>query len=215
MAKYEVECTSGISEECEGEFRVDLYGRRSQREWKLENYDWTCDACKAEQRRRENERSAEANAERGLPELEGSDKQIGWAETIRAGKMEEIDEVQVQIESAEPSDEDQRVLKGLLLEEVAAVRRETSAGAWIDRRDRHFGRLIKRRAKRRFDAGEQPRSKVETFVRTRLDELGLDEPDPDYMMQITHAWMDEAGLEDVDQAREQVHAAIISTLPER
>ena len=83
MAKYQVECPV-----CEEAHTVQLYGKNSDREYKLENWDWTCDECAAKalaiKSEKESREAAEANAEAALPDLVGSEKQVAWAETIRA-----------------------------------------------------------------------------------------------------------------------------------
>lgn len=86
MAKYLVKCS-----ECGEDMKVDLIGKHKVREWKLENYTWICDSCKQEIRDRKNENARINNREAGLPELNGSEKQIAWAETIRAGFNSEIE----------------------------------------------------------------------------------------------------------------------------
>lgn len=80
--KYDVEYSCGHSGE------VELFGPGKERDRKLE---WLatipCPACKREQqttdRAARSAQSATANAADGLPALEGSPKQIAWAETIR------------------------------------------------------------------------------------------------------------------------------------
>lgn len=54
-----------------------LYGNRAWREREL------CSNCKQAERDKENRAAAVANAEAGYPPLEGTEKQIAWAETIR------------------------------------------------------------------------------------------------------------------------------------
>lgn len=66
MAKYDVECP-----ECGDSYAVQLYGNSRDREWKLDNWDWTCDECKERARQEENKKAAAANAEAGLPALTG------------------------------------------------------------------------------------------------------------------------------------------------
>jgi len=85
MAKYYVTC-----EECETEFRVDLVGKVKDREWKLENYTWVCDECKEKKRQEDNEKAAEEAKANGLPELQGSEKQVAWANTIRKQRIETL-----------------------------------------------------------------------------------------------------------------------------
>jgi len=52
-------------------------------DWKIE-HGHVCDACLKRQREAEAAKAAEANAEAGLPALQGTEKQIAWAERIRA-----------------------------------------------------------------------------------------------------------------------------------
>ncbi|NBB84971.1 MAG: hypothetical protein GVY12_01950 [Bacteroidetes bacterium] len=212
MAKYTVDCTSGISGDCAGTFRVQLYGKRKDREWKLENYDWTCDACKAEKRRRKNQASAEANAERGLPGLEGSDKQIGWAETIRARKVEELDDLEQQARSqlTDVEEDRERDLLRMLVARIDEVRHETDAGWWIDYRDRRLTRLLTSDVQRAYDRGERPAERVASFVRTRLGEHETDDPTEiphEALMDLCDDWADEAGI-DRQEAMDQVNEAL-------
>lgn len=87
MAKYDVECPS-----CGSSYQVSLFGNHKDREWKLENWDWTCDECKEKERQEANAQAAAANADAGLPPLTGSKKQIAWAETIRKQKITHIED---------------------------------------------------------------------------------------------------------------------------
>ena len=65
------------------------YNRADANNWEVwaEGQDWLCDKCKKaeiqEQRAAKNEAAAIKADIMGLPKLEGSDKQIAWAETIR------------------------------------------------------------------------------------------------------------------------------------
>lgn len=86
MAKYDVSC-----ERCQGTFVVQLYGKSEDRQWRLDNFTWVCDACREEERREENARAAASNTALGLPALAGSEKQISWAENIRAQKLAHIE----------------------------------------------------------------------------------------------------------------------------
>jgi len=88
-----------------------------------------CPACRAAQAKT---RSAAA----GLPTLNGSDKQIAWAEQIRQRAVTAFAEAQSVIEAAAPdADSRQRALDAL-----ATIRTRTmgttDAGIWIDIRDR-------------------------------------------------------------------------------
>lgn len=77
--KYEVKMSCGHTE------TIQLFGKCADRERKiewLERYG-LCEECKKEQVAKEIKKAEEA----GLPELEGSEKQIAWAAKIRNGFM--------------------------------------------------------------------------------------------------------------------------------
>lgn len=77
--KYEVKMSCGHTE------TIQLFGKCADRERKiewLERYGF-CEECKKEQAAKEIKKAEEA----GLPELEGSEKQIAWAAKIRNGFM--------------------------------------------------------------------------------------------------------------------------------
>ena len=208
MAKYDVECADQIAEDCEGTFKVQLYGKHDKREWKLENYDWTCDTCKEEKRRRKNAESAEANAERGLPELDGSEKQVPWAETIRAGRMDDLDEFEEEIHEAETPEPEHEEMQRLALEKLQAVRHETDAGWWIDTRDDYdfCRRRILKPAKKAHQRGERAWEDVEAFVDSEVEgdpaDLG-----PADLMDLCEAWQERTGA-DAERAERVVNCVL-------
>lgn len=55
-----------------------------------EEQGFICSECQDKLRQAENTKAAEQNQAAGLPKLNGSDKQIAWAEKIRAGKLETV-----------------------------------------------------------------------------------------------------------------------------
>lgn len=91
MAKYQVTFTCGHTE------TIQLFGKTSERErwieWAEQNK--VCPECYEKQKKEARQVATWAAAkeadENGLPTLSGSDKQIKWAETIRAEKLAEID----------------------------------------------------------------------------------------------------------------------------
>lgn len=91
MAKYDVTFTCGHTE------TVQLYGKTSERERWIEwaEANKLCSEChqtaKEESRQEATKAAAKEAEENGLPGLAGSEKQIAWAETIRAEKLAEID----------------------------------------------------------------------------------------------------------------------------
>jgi len=132
MAKYEVECPS-----CESTYTVQLTGPHRDREWKLENFDWTCDECKEKARQEANQQAATANLQAGLPPLTGSEKQIAWAETIRKQKIATLDEALVRRDLSDRIDADRFHVA------VASLKNKTAAMWWIDNRDTHVDYLMR------------------------------------------------------------------------
>jgi hypothetical protein len=91
MAKYDVTYTCGHTGV------IQLVGPGSKREWLLaREQEKLCPDCFQEKlkadREKENAEAAEKNQAAGLPQLEGTEKQIAWAETIRAHKLEYVAE---------------------------------------------------------------------------------------------------------------------------
>ena len=93
------------------------------------------------ERAKANQAATDANAEAGLPALQGSPKQIAWAETIRATGLESIDELMAHNTnlSADQTATVERATTGL--------KAEISAGWWIEHQKedgksllRHFAR---------------------------------------------------------------------------
>lgn len=115
---------------------VELFGPERDRERKLEWYrdSAVCPECYAKQQA--DERAA-IESQYTLPALTGSEKQIAWAEKIRAGFLAERPEAEksltVQSDRVAPEVMEQfRTLMTKFLDEFFA---ESSAGKWIDRRN--------------------------------------------------------------------------------
>ena len=76
---------------CGHEGRVDLFGKHSEREYKLEQFARDiCPECAAAQRAKKDEEAIVAAKASGLPELEGSEKQVAWATRIRQNLITEF-----------------------------------------------------------------------------------------------------------------------------
>ena len=147
MAKYDVECPV-----CHTTYRVALFGPTRDREYKLENWDWTCKECKDKARQEENEKAAAANSAAGLPQLTGSEKQIAWAEKLRAERFEliekcragELDDWYVDAYYGTP----RRGGRVLPLDgehfpcAIELLKQQTSAHWWIDQRDTKIGIVL-------------------------------------------------------------------------
>lgn len=125
MAKYEVAYSCGHTAE------IQLFGKHTERENKIAwlEREGICPECHAKQQQAERAAAAaaakEANAE--LPTLEGSEKQIAWAETIRAKFNAELKEKGFRFEMAETDAKLKNALDATLY--------NTSAKWWIDHRE--------------------------------------------------------------------------------
>lgn len=110
---------------CGHEDRVQIAGPVATRDARAARQygDRMCAACQAAARAAETEQAAAEAVADHLPELQGSDKQVAWAQRIRAEAM-----AAVRAMSAPAGHED--AFGGL----VARLREQSSAGAWIDGR---------------------------------------------------------------------------------
>lgn len=118
-----------VTHKCGHEVVYQLYGKFEDRERKAAYYETLdCPECR---RRRELEQ-AETNAQAdNLPELNGSEKQIAWALSIRNKWMELVSNLIAQVNAntnANPQ------LKEKFIAAVASRKGETSAAWWIDNR---------------------------------------------------------------------------------
>jgi len=128
MAKYDVTYSCGHSD------TVQLYGKTRDREWRLaREQEKLCPECwkkyREEERAKENAKAAEANKAAGLPELEGTEKQIAWAETIRKSMIDHVAEYYISQITDEAKAERPEIMKGF-----EAMKRHTDASWWIDNR---------------------------------------------------------------------------------
>lgn len=131
MAKYT------ITHACGHQQTHQLYGKSSERDRKITWLgDQPCTDCWKEQQEAErNSASATAAseaAERGLPHLQGSEKQIAWAETIRKTNLEKL----ARIESFAKDDDAEA--KKVVMAAIAAIKGQDSAHWWIENRDEYF-----------------------------------------------------------------------------
>ena len=130
MAHYNVEHVCGHDQE------IELFGKTSQRYEKIE---WMarglCPDCyrekKQQEREQENERAAKLSKSLGFSQLEGSEKQILWANSIRQKVYENICQ----------SDTEHPVYGYTLVAEAISL--ETSAKWWIDHRSVDCLRITK------------------------------------------------------------------------
>lgn len=133
-----------------------------------------CDDCRAKRLAIENAEAADANAASGLPALIGSEKQVAWAETIRAKMLPRIKEFRDLIpqrrrnlpdptESAARADAYQAIKRNLDLAEIGLdlLLGKTSAAWWIDQRATAIEEIL-RGMKREIEAVEAARMTAPT-----------------------------------------------------
>jgi len=124
---------------CGHEGRVALFGKNSEREYKLKHFARICPECAAAQRAKKDEEAVAAAKASGLPELEGSEKQVAWATRIRQNAINEF---------AGWGDEDFEVFdnnktKDQVKELFEAALKQTRATFWINNRSGVFMMLEK------------------------------------------------------------------------
>lgn len=83
MSKYHIVRACGHEED------IQIYGpaklRQGRADWEADRLCRECWLAQREQERQAaNQAAAEASADNGLPQLQGSEKQIAWAESLRA-----------------------------------------------------------------------------------------------------------------------------------
>jgi len=132
MAKYDITYSCGHSD------TIQLYGKTKDREWKIANEESKlCPDCwkkqRDEERAKANAEAAEANKAAGLPELEGTEKQISWAETIRKSMIEHMEEYYISQITGEAKAEHPEEYKRIM-QSFEAMKRHTDASWWIDNR---------------------------------------------------------------------------------
>lgn len=92
-----------------------------------------CGRCYAAQRATDRQAAAEAaarqNHELGLPALGGSERQIAWAETIRAEKLKQINDLIDRVMARN------NALPPAVEAAISQVRAVATAAWWIDNRD--------------------------------------------------------------------------------
>lgn len=146
MAWYEIK---GI---CGHTFRKQLYGKTSSRlsyvEWANNNLECPdCYKAGIEKKRQEQADKAKQEAiKENLPELEGSEKQIQWAETIRKSKIEAIRELAGKISNednclTDRQKQTKQEIIDLLKNKMNQLKSKKSAKWFIDCRNTEYNRF--------------------------------------------------------------------------
>jgi hypothetical protein len=138
MAKYNVTHTCGHTE------TVQLYDSVKSREYRLSRLEQEqCQDCKRSRHDASNLEATIANAINGLPALmQGSDRQIGWADQIRRTKLLEMDALMAKL-YADPRAQEEPSLMAAWQAAERAVRSQTSATWWIDHRNKPVADLMR------------------------------------------------------------------------
>lgn len=120
MAKY------SVTYKCGHTGTVELFGKTSDREWRLEQLaKGNCPDCEEAEMRKV---IAEFNAERELPALSGTDRQVAWADKLRMYAIRMIEDEYGRMSDGSPDKEPM----SQVLQEMYSI---TDARFWIDHRD--------------------------------------------------------------------------------
>ncbi len=125
--------------ECGADLRVQLYGPHKQREWEAEHQ--YCDDCKTKyvvkKREAEAAKAKEATDDLVFCELQGSEKQIAWADTIRRKQAAVLKELYTKSNQKTDDPRKVKLLAQAKIEAMNLFTQEPSARVIIDGRDRN------------------------------------------------------------------------------
>lgn len=117
MGKEIVKC-----QECKKEYVVDLFGKIKDRERRVKNWSGLCESCKS----KKGVLAADQNKKNGMAELKGSEKQVRWANQIRAKKIAGVEEILGNVKAEN---------QGLAREVLNWLKTNNVASWWIDHRN--------------------------------------------------------------------------------
>lgn len=124
--------------------RVQIYGPVKDRDWKeKKEFSKLCPECWKKKLAEENQKAVETAKEMGLPELEGTQKQVAWANSIR---LEVINDkynewLEYLLESRKPELHDQ-IKAGMKQVREYLIKNKTDASYYIDRRGYGFSVFV-------------------------------------------------------------------------
>lgn len=125
MALYRITHTCGHTVD------HNLTGPTSSRDWqvnKMQNED--CKDCKLAAA---NQKAAATNQASGLPALEGSEKQVAWAESLRAKRIKQLAELEADLATAKERGFERRVaLFEPQVKKIKTLLESNQAKAFID-----------------------------------------------------------------------------------
>ena len=148
---------------CGHEGRVNIIGKVKDRQWKADrHFEKLCPECwekhLEKERQRKNEEAARKAVEMELPELQGTEKQVTWANTLRVKLLEKLDEFAHDKENID----DFNLLYNcnLTTEDVLRIkdyimRNKTSASYYIDSRYENIYKIIKAEMKEALKTEEE------------------------------------------------------------
>ena len=137
---------------CGHEGRVNVIGPVKDRERKVEYlFSRVCEDCYKKQiqekREKDNQQAAEESKEMDLPELEGTPKQVAWANTIRCNIIKKFsscyDEANFALLQERNPDKPENYYKDMYFYVINKLQLNTSASFWIDNRNASVGELKK------------------------------------------------------------------------
>lgn len=146
MAKQTVTYSCGHSE------MVTLFGPHADRDRKIAwmEREGLCSECykahKQAERDAANKSAAADNASNGMAALEGTDKQIAWAESIRAKALDKAVSPDV-IDAAAKTDEERSVATWYRARHTELTA-QGSAKWWIEHQDVNLGREVRAKIKK-------------------------------------------------------------------
>lgn len=137
MSKYTITRACGHTE------TIQIYGPTKDREWKAEcESQKVCAVCyaaeQAHKREAENKVAAAFSVEQCLPALEGTPKQIAWAEKIRAEVAKSLFAMREKLQNQQLSPE-KKDARAIGVVEINKVLARTSAKDWIETREKTYG----------------------------------------------------------------------------
>lgn len=148
---------------CGHEGRVNIIGPFKDRQWKADReFSKMCPECwqkhVEKERERQNEEAAEKAKEMELPELEGSERQVAWANTLRQKLIDRFSKLAE--DKAEVNKLNKLYELNVTAEDILKIRdyiitNITSARYYIDNRDEYIAYIIEREKKEALKTEEQ------------------------------------------------------------
>lgn len=136
MAKYQITRTCGHTETIQ--IAGPVAGRDRQAEYESGKLCYECyKAEQAKQRAAASQAAAEAAKSSGMPALTGSEKQVAWAEAIRAAAAQSLNAMRPMLQAAPEAN---RKAAEIALGIIDATLSRASAHDWIDSRATTYDR---------------------------------------------------------------------------